>query len=184
MERYHAFWRRLCAGLIDGVVLATLSLLAAKFITSKGLYLSYGITVDLALIPILYGVLLTGLLGQTIGKIIMGIKVLDLNEKQYIGIKRAVFRDSVPIFFQVVSLLILGLNQYEIVFISDEFSSFVESVISKTSFLWFILELITMLLSKKRRAVHDLLASSVVISLKGLRFDKLDEELAAQKSTP
>ena len=110
MERYHAFWRRLCAGLIDVLVLATLSLLAVKFITSKGLYLSYGITVGLALIPILYSVLLTGLLGQTIGKIIMGIKVLDLGEKQYIGIKRAVFRDSVPIFFPTVpkSIFIVG----------------------------------------------------------------------------
>ena len=107
MERYNAFWRRLAAGLFDGLVIIIISLLAIKFFLSSNQYSSYGLTFSLALLPILYSVLLTGLLGQTIGKIVMGIMVLDINEKEVIGVKRAIFRDSVLIIFQILSLLII-----------------------------------------------------------------------------
>ena len=183
MERYNAFWRRLAAGLFDGLVLIIISLLGIKFFLSGNQYSSYGLTFSLALLPILYSVLLTGLVGQTIGKIVMGIKVLDISEKEVIGIKRAIFRDSVLIIFQMLSLFIITIKNFEILHISDQVSSFFESMISRSSFCWFVLELITMFINEKRRAIHDFLASSVVISLKGLRFDKIDEEIAVKKAT-
>jgi uncharacterized RDD family membrane protein YckC len=183
MERYYAFWRRLGAGLFDGIILTIISLLCAKYIFSYTQLPSFALTVALSILPFLYSVLLTGLFGQTIGKIIMGVKVLDLGERKVIGIKRAILRDSVPIILQILSLCILGLHAIEVLSVTDEVSSVAESIISWTSFLWFIIELITMFLNRKRRAVHDLIASSVVISLKGLRFDKLDEELASKRSS-
>jgi uncharacterized RDD family membrane protein YckC len=183
MERYDAFWRRLSAGLVDGIILTIISLLWAKIIFSYYQLPSFALTVALSMLPFLYSVLLTGLFGQTVGKIITGIKVLDLGEKKVIGLKRAILRDSVPIIIQILSLVILSLHATEVHYVTDEVSSVAESIISWTSFLWFVTELITMFLNKKRRAVHDLMASSVVISLKGLRFDKLDEELAAKRSS-
>ena len=182
MERYNAFWRRLAAGMFDGLIVLLISLLVAKFFLLSNQYSSFGLIFSLALLTILYSVLLTGLVGQTIGKIVMGIKVLDISEKEVIGVKRAILRDSVLIIFQILSLIIIGIKNFEVLHISENVSSFFESLINRSSFYWFLLELITMFINKKRRAIHDFLSSSVVISLKGLRFDKIDEELAVKRA--
>ncbi len=184
MERYYAFWRRLAAGLFDGIVLILIYSLIAKICIAANEFPSYNFTVGLTVIYIFYNVLLTGLSGQTIGKIVMGIKVLDLGEKKVIGIKRAFFRDSVPIILQCFSLIIITIKHFEIVFIPEQVSIFFENMVSKSSFCWLILELITMFINKKRRAIHDFLAASVVISLKGLEIDKLDDELTAKRLSP
>ena len=180
MERYYSFCRRLGSGVVDGFVLLPISLLIAKFEKTENPHSLFIWTVVQSFIFILYNVLFTGLRGQTIGKILLGIKVLDINEMEIIGIKRAFIRDAVPIILEVLGLLILGL-QLSGQFISDSFNSFAENVVDNAWFWWFIAELITMFLNPKRRAIHDLFASSVVISLKGLKFDKLDEELEAKK---
>jgi uncharacterized RDD family membrane protein YckC len=182
MERYYSFWRRLGAGILDGLVLLPISFLAAKLINPENPYSSFTWTVVQSSFFILYNVLFTGLGGQTIGKILLGIKVLDINEKEVIGIKRAFIRDAFPIILEVAGLLILGL-QISGQITSDRIGSLAENVISNAWTWWFIAELITMFLNPKRRAIHDFLACSVVISLKGLKFDKLDEELEAQRLT-
>lgn len=181
MERYYSFWRRLGAGIIDDFVLLPSSFFIIQFIDPLNPYSAFGWTVAQSLFFILYNVLLTGLFGQTAGKFLLGIKVFDIHEKEVIGIKRAFYRDAVPIVLELLGLLISGLiisGQIA----SDSIGTFTEGVISNVWLWWFIAELLTMFLNPKRRAIHDLLASSVVISFKGLRYDKLDEELETKKS--
>ncbi len=180
MERYYSFWRRVGAGIIDGFVLLPISFLAAQLINPANPYSTFIWTVAQSFLIILYNVLLTGLSGQTVGKFFMGIKVFDINEQEVIGIKRAFLRDVFPIILEIVALLILGLQIFGQIS-SDSISSLAENIISNAWLWWFIAELITMFLNPKRRAIHDFLASSVVISFKGLKYDKLDEELEAKR---
>ena len=180
MERYYSFWRRLGSGILDAFVLLPISILTSKLITPESLYSSYSVMVVQSFLFILYNVLCTGLGGQTIGKILLGIRILDVNEKEVIGIKRAFVRDAFPIILEVISLLILGLQLFEQIN-ADNLSSLAENIISYAWFSWLLAELITMFLNPKRRAIHDLLANSVVISFKGQKFDQLDQELEAKR---
>src|SRR4051812_35926690 len=108
MERYGTFWRRLGAGIFDGIMLLPLSYVAVKYSDAENPYSYLLWSAFQFFISMLYSVLLTGLVGQTIGKIVMGVKVLDLNEKSVIGIKRAFYRESIFFFVGIVSLLYLS----------------------------------------------------------------------------
>ena len=181
MERYRNFWRRLGAAIFDGLILLPIPHFIIKYadLTSPGSYLAWT-TVEV-FCYILYSILLTGLAGQTIGKIVMGLKVLDIDEKRFIGIKRAFYRDSVPFTLQILALFFLGYRLFITKSVSTEFIDIVEVVIGTASFGWFVAELLTMFFNRRRRALHDLLASSVVISLKGQRIDEHYEKLEARR---
>ncbi len=181
MERYFTFWRRLAAGIFDSFILFVYSSAPLSLIQVNDQYSIFLMTTGLSIMFILYNVLLTGLFGNTVGKLVMGIKVLDLDEVRVIGVKRAFIRDLVPIILQVAGLLILGLSLFPQMSISENFSAIAENVVQDVAFYWLVLELVTMFLNSKKRSVPDLLASSVVISLKGLTMDRLDEELAAKR---
>ncbi|RYY49204.1 MAG: RDD family protein [Chitinophagaceae bacterium] len=172
MERYYTFWRRLGAGIFDAMFVGLFSLLVMKMFTPDSWETIYGWSIVLFLASSLYSVLLTGLVGQTIGKIVAGIRVVDeADEKSVIGIKRAFYRESVPVLLQAVALAVTGWYYYAQPESSQplEIMNFIYTYIS---FIWFFAELITMLFNPRRRAVHDYMASSVVIGLKGLRFDE------------
>ncbi|HYH16322.1 MAG TPA: RDD family protein [Flavisolibacter sp.] len=181
MERYFTFWRRLGAILFDSFFLGIISY---SILSNIAPYYSSANLIWTALsiiITILYNVLLTGLYGQTIGKIIMGIKVLDVGEQHVIGIKRAIYRESIYIFVEILGL---GILIYEVITngAATQISESVEGVLETTTFLWGALELATMLFNPRRRALHDFLASSVVISLRGQRFDQHYEQLERQRT--
>ncbi len=110
----------------------------------------------------------------------MGVKVLDVDEKRVIGIKRAFYRDSVPFVLQMFALLYLGYQTF-----TQETSGsiyIVDEIIEYAQFYWLLAELLTMLFNRKRRALHDFLASSVVISLKGQRIDEHYEKFKANRN--
>jgi uncharacterized RDD family membrane protein YckC len=111
-----------------------------------------------------YSIVCHGLYGQTIGKKLVGIRVLDVSESR-LSMRQAVTRDSV-----VVALLILGLsidlpavasgkNPYA----AGGTLTIAQWISLYATFGWFLVELITMLANEKRRAVHDYLAGSVVV---------------------
>jgi uncharacterized RDD family membrane protein YckC len=205
MERYFTFWRRLGASLFDSLMLLPVSYFAAKYIDLND-PLTYFIWTALPVLAfIVYNVMLTGMAGQTIGKIIMGIKVLDLDEQSVVGIKRAFYRESVYFTIEIVGLLVIGYQAFVNGSISSEMTTTVvnhsveagnasgsissgtsitvNSVFVATHYCWIALELITMLFNSKRRAIHDFLASSVVISLRGQRFDLHYDQLERQRAS-
>ncbi len=124
----------------------------------------------------LYSILLQGRYGQTIGKFICNVRVLDKTEKP-LSMKQAIYRDALPIviilpvlFYQVTNIL----NGQ----ISSKGLPSPMNVTLKTYLsiypIWFSLELLTMLTNKKRRALHDFIAGSVVI------IEKTDDDPMAK----
>lgn len=110
--------------------------------------------------------------GQTWGKMALGIKIFDLNEIDNIGYKRAFYRECIPMVLSVLGLLYVLFfgkpNSHE-KWGDDDIFSLIQS-------FWFIAELVTMLFSIKRRAIHDLIAHSVVINISELEREHIQRE--------
>jgi uncharacterized RDD family membrane protein YckC len=164
-NRYKTFANRFLAGIIDGLIFIPFFIIGEMFFADKytsQLWLNLSETV----LYTVYVVVGHGKYGQTIGKKVMKIKVLDLEESNLIGYKRAIIRESIWI------LISLSLSVY---FIMDSDGASLngqdeiarhDNISTMVSFAWLAAELITMLTNNKRRALHDFMAGSVVINLK------------------
>ena len=107
---YMGFWIRLAAVLIDGVILMFLVRMI-WFVASLPSWL-FGMGIggsflflEVVALPCLYMVILTGIWGQTLGKKILGIKVVD-DEGQPPGLGKAIIREVIGKFISVVCVLI------------------------------------------------------------------------------
>lgn len=115
----------------------------------------------------LYGILLHGYYGQTVGKFVCNVKVLDKTEKR-LSLKQAFYRDAFPILVGIPLLFYEVKNVMEGHIENKGFPAEMNimlKVFLSFSLIWFLLELITMLTNKKRRAIHDFIAGSVVVRL-------------------
>jgi uncharacterized RDD family membrane protein YckC len=114
-----------------------------------------------------YTVYFHGKYGQTLGKRIIGIKVLDMDESSTIGFKRAILRESIWLLFSFSALVYSFFQNGFENQLQEEIATSYDAIISLFTLSWPVVELITMFFNEKRRAVHDFIAQSVVID-----FDK------------
>ena len=165
--KYKTFWPRFWAGVIDGFVLLPLSILdwwVFANITAKGVLVIWFVYFSLS--GLIYSVLMHGNFGQTVGKMATGVKVLDLSESK-LSMFQALLRDSVAIAFGAILIafylptVLKGVNPYE-----ARGLSLWDWILGCTGSIWFLAELVTMITNKKRRAIHDFIARSVVIRLR------------------
>jgi uncharacterized RDD family membrane protein YckC len=117
-----------------------------------------------ALTMLLYSILLHARFGQTVGEMIMHVKVWDVSETRVPSLKQALLRDIGPVIFQLAGLFgiifLVLTNRYEVQ--ERHADTLPERIIAWASVSWFLLELITMFTNRKRRALHDLIAGTVV----------------------
>jgi uncharacterized RDD family membrane protein YckC len=169
-EKYKTFWRRFWAGWIDSLVLLPLYFLDIfiwknhQHISAFILLLWYAIY---SLSYMLYSILMHGNLGQTFGKMATRVKVFDISGNT-LSMPQAIRRDIVPLGLTIVGIalesqtILSGVNIYDPnVFKFD--AVFYLTMLSTAG--WFTAEVITMLFSNKRRALHDYIAGSVVVKL-------------------
>jgi uncharacterized RDD family membrane protein YckC len=161
--KYRTFWRRLIAGVIDGLLLAPIAWIDDTIYSSDP---STRLVVEWAIISHsaywVYTVLMHGYYGQTVGKMITKVKVVDISESP-ISLRQAFLRDSVYAGFSTIELILFLIQKF--------FSGNVESSImgSLTTLIWFansgwfLAEFVTMLTNEKRRALHDFIAGTVVV---------------------
>ena len=108
-----------------------------------------------------YSVLMHAYFGKTIGKMFVGIRVLTIEENK-ISFKHAILRDIVPIFIMLISIS----SVLEVMFPQPMPSTSISPIffiITGFPLIWSLLEIFTMLFNKKRRALHDFIAGTVVI---------------------
>lgn len=166
-NRYRTFGPRLGAGFLDGVVLS-LFIIGASSIT----YLKIDMSEELInsimnyienYLGIIYSILFHSLYGQTVGKMMTGVKVVTFHGENKIGFKHSILRDIVPLVavllfsFIHMTLFLLGLKEIPPIVKN------IYQAINLIYLVWFILEIITMLTNKKRRALHDFIAGTVVV---------------------
>lgn len=165
-EQYRTFWPRFWAGWIDALVFLPLQPVEAWIeSTTKNPHILAAWFVFNSLGFYFYSVAMHAKYGQTLGKIVTGVKVLDLSGGK-LSLTQALIRDSVPIVLTALAIadglprVLAGLEPYT----RGEFNWLVELQLFG-SLIWFAAELLTMLMNSKRRAIHDFLARSVVVRL-------------------
>ena len=153
-HRYQTGLRRVAAAVIDALLLSApgTALTANGALTPNGQAILEQVN---AFLPLLYSIVLHYRFGQTFGKKLVGIKVLDVSETRLPSWRQAVLRDSVWLGLEVLGLVLAVVD-----FVNLEWLAW---GVVNASLLWVILEITTMLLSPKRRAIHDLLAGTVVV---------------------
>lgn len=165
-DRYRTFWLRFFAGLIDGIVFIPVGLLDAGIhyvVDDPAILVPWSVLVAFSFLA--YSIGLHARSGQTVGKRAMGIRVLSLDETP-LTLRQAIRRDSPLLVLTAVQVLLsVGrlIRGGPVLFADSSTLSTVEWLLASANLIWFCLELITTLTNRKRRALHDFIAGSVVV---------------------
>jgi uncharacterized RDD family membrane protein YckC len=165
LPQYRTFWPRFCAGIIDGLIFLPLGMLD-KHLSEPSL--SAAILITWACFYFLFGaayvILMHYLFGQTIGKMVMRVKVLDISETRLPTLWQAFIRDIGDVlsdgFALAYFVYLVGSHRYAG---SQNIGGTPGQILGYAGTAWFLLEVFTMLLSTKRRAFHDVIAGTVVV---------------------
>ena len=167
-DKYKTFWPRFWAGFMDGIALMFISGVIYLLVPNAGFF--KGFRAELLVgTPTLYFTICHWRWGQTWGKKLNAIVVLDVSEKKLLSFPQSLSREIAG-WLEMLNLMFP--------FIGRLFP-LLSMFLTWLATLWFPLEVITMLSNKKRRALHDFLARSVVVrqryvdwsKLKGHRFE-------------
>lgn len=160
-SKYYTFWPRFAAVFVDSLLffpfiipelfwdmtqVRTYFIVEFMFLFSYTAYVTVG----------------HGLYGYTIGKKLFNVRLLDFSENSTIGIPRALLRESIWVLLSSLTLITFALKTDFTGYMTEEQSLKID-VFTWISFGWLALELFTMLTNRKRRAIHDYIANSVVI---------------------
>ena len=163
---YRTFWRRVVAGLLDALILTPLFVSEAVIYSATGGSAAFAITsLGGSAVFFAYSIILHAKYGQTLGKRITGVRVLDVSGRSITG-RQAILRDVPNIALTLVSfvlhvpLLLGGGVPFE-----GDSTTVTERVDIALTFAWMVLEAGTMLTNPKRRAIHDYLAGTIVVRL-------------------
>ena len=163
-DKYSTFEPRFWAAVIDSLVLLPVGIACtAVFAESTSLPVRILVCVLHSSVYVIYSVGMHSACGQTIGKMVCHVIVLDVSEKP-ITLRQALLRDIFSIVLFPIGLAIelpriaQGINIY-----TEENNTGIYALISLSGSIWFLIELATMLTNNKRRALHDFIAGTVVI---------------------
>lgn len=175
-HRYKTFWARLWASWTDGLVLMPAALLFAYLLDPKTSlwetvrWLAVIVSVLSNVYSWFYSIFMHGRWGQTVGKMVTRVKVVDAKTEEPITYRKAFLRDAVPI------LLVFPLHAHSLyqLITGAEYQGFQSDLDLSaqaggsvwTAFIvwiWCFAEIVTMLTNDKRRALHDFIAGTVVV---------------------
>ena len=176
--RYDTFPARFCALIFDSILIGGSYELIMFIFYIEETMASFTL---IGLIILSYTILLHGYNGQTIGKMIFGVRVLSSSEER-LGYFRAFRRDSVLILLFMLQAFTYVLEVDYVEDASGEVQVSEESVenveeddtgIIWSQFdlfmileqVWWVLVFITVIFNKKRRGIHDYIGDSVVVRL-------------------
>ncbi len=171
--RYRTFGPRFWAGDVDSAVLWPVTTLIC-FLASREapLPVSLFIWFISSFYYLAYSITLHAKYGQTVGKMACKVRVVDFKTEENISWRQALLRDSVPLFITIVicaqELFLLCSGKLRAADLNNtpdphQALGTYYQFIFLTLFLWFCAELVTMLTNKKRRAIHDFIAGTVVV---------------------
>jgi uncharacterized RDD family membrane protein YckC len=172
--KYAGFWRRLGAMLLDLLVLSPLIALTLWGSEQSRLFYLYYLVPGL-LFGLWFSIYLVKRYGGTPGKLLLGIRITRLDGSE-LGYKEAVFRHSVTFLLSIPASLLLAIGVLDM----SDAEYFAMGYLERTTHIislnaelytlsnivlnvWVYSEFIVMLTNKRRRAIHDFMAGTVVI---------------------
>lgn len=174
--KYSSFWQRLAAVFVDiGLFLPIFALV--QWLENSSRFGAIALLVPASLLVNAYPVYFHGRFGQTIGKRFVRIKLIQATGEPA-GWREAWLRSSVDIAFAILALIAQYIALQTISDLQYISSGWLErtrllqsyepaslSWVYVTSSAWAWSELATMLLNKRRRALHDFIAGTVVVQM-------------------
>jgi uncharacterized RDD family membrane protein YckC len=170
-QRYRTFGPRFWTWPVDSCVLLPLTT-AISMLQSLNLagVLAASLVIVENLAWLIYTVTMHARYGQTVGKMVTKVRVVDSRTEGRISWCQASIREGIPM------ILSLGIVAYEVHgILSGRFTArALENgeafnnnelfwLLSGIPGLWFLAEVLTMLTNRKRRALHDFIAGTVVV---------------------
>jgi uncharacterized RDD family membrane protein YckC len=172
--RYAGFWSRLGSLLLDLIIMLPLAILIA-FGSSKIRLFDIYTFIPIAILNLFYSVYLVQRYGGTPGKLIVGIRIRKIDGEP-VGYREAILRYSVDfIFYVVLSIGFMialfqindteyhALSRHDQIIKTNTLLPFWFKYVQIAQGIWLWGELIVLLTNKKRRALHDFIAGTVVI---------------------
>jgi uncharacterized RDD family membrane protein YckC len=164
-RRYQTFWPRVGAMILDGAVLAPLAWVDQflfNYTAHANILLLWVVVYSLS--GPVYEVAFVRMYGQTLGKMACGVRVYDVTGSP-VSLRQAMLRHIVPIlltpYFALLQIQNIRAGHLVNRGLGDDPWSF--NTFFLFMFGWLLLEIVTMLTNRKRRAVHDFIAGTVVI---------------------
>ncbi len=171
---YAGFLRRFGSMLIDFIILLIINY-SLYFFDSISFSLTILISVFSVIFFSIYTIYFHYKYGATLGKIVFGIKV-TLPNGEAIRLKQAVLRSSVDIFFSILFLMatVNAMNgidyEHYVTLAWEERNTYTllllpawYIMVSSFEQVWIWSELLVLLFNKRKRAIHDFIAGTVVI---------------------
>lgn len=197
-RKYETFWRRLVASIVDNIIFLVALIILAVFIRPFALDLIIVFLVVGYSLWFYYRVKMHVKYGQTIGKMLLSIIVLDADERRFLSTMSAFRRELIPICIVVLSttyIIYTHPDQTKIYDHLPEVFSTIDSAIDTSNhnftdkiaklnksmellengiidpykavkyvdYVWLAVVGLTIFLSSKQRAIHDMIAKSVVV---------------------
>lgn len=165
-KRYDTFFQRLFAHIIDSLILWVPSLLIAATVLASPGFVAIAVAIVGELLIVAYYILLHWRYGQTIGKKIMSVRVVNNVGEGQISLRQSVIREILPFVVigvaAIASVFIPSMHSVEGL-LSGEPSRF-QSLAGTALLIWAALEIITILFHQRHRALHDLISNTVVVN--------------------
>lgn len=163
--KYRTFWLRFWAGIIDSLLFVPLWLVDNwiwKIQAPIWVNLAWYVTFTFSFFA--YSIVLHGRYGQTLGKRLCGVRVVDISERP-LTMFQAAMRD-----LPIVALTLWGIwgpirriVEGSLPYPEIQAPSDADRANLFFANAWVAVELLTTLTNSKRRAVHDFLARSIVV---------------------
>jgi uncharacterized RDD family membrane protein YckC len=165
VDRYATFWPRFGAAIIDGILFAIVLyleclLFGIEYSNDNNLLQAFnGIQISV------YFIFMHGLYGQTLGKIAVGVKVLNCEDEKDINVRQALKRESVNLTLNTLWLILIFAMASDLGADNEISQPLLYSValFGLLSVVWAVSEFVTMLFNDKRRALHDFIGGTVVV---------------------
>ena len=174
---YAGFWVRFGSLLLDAIIMIPL-IIFTLYLNGLGKNIYFITFIPNLLFGLWYGIYLPKKYGGTPGKLILGLKIIRL-DGQAIDWKEAILRYSISMIislFSVVMMTACILQADDFVYTNLGWMKQTEYLMSLSptffkvhtwiSNIWIYSELIVILTNKRKRAIHDFIAGTVIVNAK------------------
>lgn len=168
-NKYKTFWPRFSAALLDGAALAPIQWMDRLIwsSTTSPLVLSVFVLFS-SLVGLVYIIWFVVRFGMTPGKMVTGVRILDHKSEELPSLKQAVLRQIVWVLLVPIMLLVSFSNIWSAQLVNRGLGSFENLFLFGHIMMgWSVLEVVTMLFNRKRRAIHDFIGGTVVVRGRG-----------------
>jgi len=186
---YAGFWSRLGAALLDTLILLPYSALVV-YINSLSIYGHYFTFVPGIIVHVWFNIYLVKKYGGTPGKLLLGIKIIKLDGNDVTwreAFLRQVVTLAMSVFGSLITLYGLSLADPEYYdslgwLYKQQYIMGLIPVLSTifvwTNNIWVYSELFVLLFNKRKRAIHDFMANTVIVKTRYLK--KIREVMNAE----